>query len=85
MTHVKKNVVMAITGRAAAHTRAIFQPLMKAITNPPIVMQKVIINVGTFSPIAPCTANVSEATFVANVLGFIVSNHPISCYNSAWK
>lgn len=74
-----------MTGRAAVHIKANSQPVIYAIANPAINIVIVIINVGTFSPIAPYKAKVSVATFVANIFGLILSNQEISYFNKALK
>lgn len=50
---VKIPEAIAIKGKAAVQIKESSQPLKKATTNPINNIDKVIINVGTFSPIAP--------------------------------
>ena len=58
---------------------------MKPIRNPKNDIENVIINVGTFSPMAPYTAKVSFATLLLSSFGLIVSNQPISYLKMAAK
>lgn len=53
-------------GREAVTTRASYQPYMNPMKKPKNVQDTVIINVAAFSPIAPYTSNVSEATLFDN-------------------
>jgi hypothetical protein len=51
---------------------------MYPIKNPKKDIANVMMNVGTFSPIAPCTEKVSFATLPESSFGLIVSNQDIS-------
>lgn len=64
---------MAIKGRPAVETMVMSHPLTKPTMNPANKLDRVIIVVGTFSPIASLIARHSADTFVEISLGLFMS------------
>lgn len=77
------SLLKVIKGKAAVQTKDISQPLIYPTMKPPILMHIVIMNEGTFSPIAPEISLHYVDTLVANSSGLFSSNQPISYYNIA--